>query len=137
MSIFEDKQKIGLISFELKNRHNVKTNCTCFSAVISGLKQEEKYLVYEDNYYRLQEYKSLENELGINLFTLVKVLKAPEIYFKRENEILEVPHCDIFWDIVANSIAIVLEEDKNHTLYSIYHLRDFGKTWALTKEALE
>ena len=137
MSIFEDKQKIGLISSELKNRHNVKTNCTYFSAVISGLKQEEKYLVYEDNYYRLQEYKSLENELGIDLFTFVEVLKAPEIYFKRENEILEVPHCDILWDIVANSIAIVLEEDKNHTLYSIYHLKDYGKTWALTKEELE
>ncbi len=137
MSIFEDKQKIGLISSELKNRHNVKTNCTCFSAVISGLKQEEKYRVYEDNYYRLQEYKSLEEELGIDLFTFVKVLKAPEIYFKRENEILKVPHCDILWDIAVNNIAIILEENKNHTLYSVYHLRDYRKTWALSQEELE
>ena len=136
MSVFEDKQKMGLIPCELKNKHNVKTECTCFSSIISGLKQEEKYMVYEDNYYRLQEYKSLEKELGINLFTFVKVLKAPEIYFKRENEILKVPHCDILWDIVVNSIAIVLKENKKHTLYSIYYLRDYGKTWALTKEEL-
>lgn len=83
-----------------------------------------------------EQYKATEEDLGINLLTFVKVLKAPEIYVKRKNEIFEVLHCDIRWDIVVNSIAIVLEESKNHTLYSIYHLRDYGKTWALTKEEL-
>lgn len=97
---------------------------------------EKEIAIIEQELKEHEQYKATEEDLGINLLTFVKVLKAPEIYVKRKNEIFEVLHCDIRWDIVVNSIAIVLEESKNHTLYSIYHLRDYGKTWALTKEEL-
>ena len=88
-----------------------------------------------------KQYKDLEEELGINLFTFVEVLKAPEIYIKKRNKIITIPHCDICWDIVCNSIAVVLEEDKTEgcmrTVYGIYDLRSYGKTWSLNREDLK
>ena len=101
-------------------------------------KTEDEYIEKENQMVqKFGQLEDVEEELGIDLIKFVKVLKAPEIYVKSRNEILEVPHCDICWDIEVNKISIVLEEDKNHTLYSIYHLKDYGKTWALTKEELE
>ena len=80
MSIFKKKKKMGLIPFELKNAHNVKSKCVPFIAVISNLTQEEKYAVYEDNYYRLQEYINLGKELGIDVKTYFKVKEQGYIY---------------------------------------------------------
>ena len=89
----------------------------------------------------LLNYLDTENELGINLLTFIKVLKAPEIYVKRGDEILTIPHCDIEWDIECNSIAVILEEESKEnsssTLYGIYNLKDYGKTWSLNKEDLK
>ena len=137
MSIFEDKQKIGLISSELKNRHNVKTECVCFSAVISGLKQEEKYKVYEDNYYRLQEYKSLEKELGIDLATLVEA-QQQGIWVKSKRNGIEYGkavligntsiHCSVYSTKYANNRG---------RSYKTKNIKDYGRTWALTREELE
>lgn len=132
MSIFEDKQKMGLISSEFKNRHNVKTNCVCFSAVISGLKQEEKYMVYEDNYYRLQEYKNLEKELGIDLLTLIKA-NNDGAYFKED---LRYYIANI--DLKHKCVRLVKHyeaEDDFDCHYVMF--KEYGKTWALTKEELE
>lgn len=123
------------MSKELEALYRLKVYADCCEGDYESNPNED-YKIVEKELKEYEQYRVTEEELGINLLTFVKVLKAPEIYFKRENEILEVPHCDIFWDIAVNSIAIILEEDKNHTLYSIYHLRDSGKTWALTKEEL-
>ena len=135
MSVFKDKQKIGLISFELKNRHNVKTNCACFSAVISGLKQEEKYMVYEDNYYRLQEYKSLEKELGIDLITLIKALKGG-VFVKNRKGIEFAQSVFVGKGVINCSVYSSKYSNNRGRSYKNKWLKDYGKTWALTREEL-
>lgn len=129
MSVFEDKQKMGLISFELKNRHTVKTKCVCFSTVISGLKQEEKYVVYEDNYYRLQEYISLEKELGVDLETFLKALNNGFYRYRptaRNNVIC----------FIAKPRVNMKQKCFTYGSYGKSYFKDYGKTWALTKEEL-
>ena len=135
MSVFEDKQKIGLISSELKNRHNVKAKCVCFSTIISGLKQEEKYMVYEDNYYRLQEYKNLEKELGIDL---EKFLKALENGFYRYRP---TARNNVIY-FIAKPKVNMKQKCFTYGSYGKSYFKDYGKTWALdekelTKEELE
>ena len=137
MSIFEDKQKMGLISSELKNRHNVKTNCVCFSAVISGLKQEEKYAVYEDNYYRLQEYKSQEKELGIDLETLVKAQQQGIWVKSKRNGIEYGKSVFIGNTVIRCSVYSTKYASNRGRSYKTKNIKDYGKTWALTREALE
>ena len=137
MSIFEDKQKMGLISSELKNRHNVKTKCTCFSAVISGLKQEEKYAVYEDNYYRLQEYKSQEKELGIDLETLVKAQQQGIWVKSKRNGIEYGKSVFIGNTVIRCSVYSTKYTNNRGRSYKTKNIKDYGKTWALTREELE
>ena len=137
MSIFEDKQKMGLISSELKNRHNVKTNCVCFSAVISGLKQEEKYMVYEDNYYRLQEYKSKEKELGIDLEIFLKALENG-IWVKSKRSGIEYGKSVLIGNTVIRCSVYSTKYASNRgRSYKTKNIKDYGKTWALTREELE
>lgn len=137
MSIFEDKQKMGLISSELKNRHNVKTNCVCFSAVISGLKQEEKYAVYEDNYYRLQEYKSQEKELGIDLATLIKA-QQQGIWVKSKRTGIEYGKAVLIGNtFIRCSVYSTKYASNRGRSYKTKNIKDYGKTWALTREELE
>lgn len=146
MSVLEEKQKMGLIPFELKSIRNVKAKCVPFSDVISGLKQEERYAVYEDNYYRLQEHKSLEKELGmpleyliaflkklgINAATLFKYLTAERCFVVCGNELVEYEIWGVSKEGVLAVPAICPYGDCLETL----EYKDYGKIWALTKEEL-
>ena len=163
MSVFEYNQKMGLIPFELKNARNVRTQCAPFVAVITGLTQEEKYAVYEDNYYRLQEYKSLEKELGVELPLFFKIMKTETLWWKDKNkkrthniasEFISIkPYISIggfmmfefSWNDrnlynYENCDVIIKEQESPIGMPHIYlYLKasDYGKTWALTKEELE
>jgi len=146
MSVFEGKQKMGFIPFELKNIRNVKTNCVPFSAVINGLEQEERHAVYEDNYYRLQEHISLEKELGMSLeyliaflkklgidaFTLIKYLIAERCFAVCGNELVEYEIWGVSKEGVLAVPAICPYGDCIETL----QYKHYGKIWALTKEEL-
>lgn len=146
MSVFEGKQKMGLIPFELKNIRNVKTNCVPFSDVISGLKQEERYAVYEDNYYRLQEHKSLEKELGmplerlipflkelgIDAATLLKYLTAETCFVVCGNELVEYA----IWGVGKKGVLAVPKSCPYGDCLTTFEYEQCGKTWALTKEEL-
>lgn len=76
----------------------------------------------------LIEYKSLEEELGIDLITLFKALKDGIYYLEEEN---------IFF---SNDVNLWCGTSKNYYISGagIYKkVKDYGKTWALTKEELE
>lgn len=98
----------------------------------------ESYLIQDDgsNVARLLqiigEYEELEEELGISLVIL---LKAKKVYFKyfSGDEIKESYR--VHFDITRN-ILIVYEypEDEFGNGFS---LKEYGKTWALTREELE
>lgn len=77
--MIKEKQEAGLLPKELKSIRTCNAVCTPFSSVLNGLSTEEKNIVYEDLYYRNQEYKYLEKRLGLDLDNFYKMID--NIYF--------------------------------------------------------
>lgn len=83
---------------------------------------------------KLKEYKAIEDELGIDLITLFKAFKNG-IYVKEIDRITTV------WKLVNDDGGTYLGawhnpfEKEYNTIF--LHLKDYGKTWALTKEELK
>ena len=80
---------------------------------------------------KLGQLEDIEDELGIELLTLFKTFKDG-IYVKIDGEIDYIQYVSIFkkrkWHLYSSS-----------TFWGKYDLgliKDYGKTWALTKEAL-
>ena len=80
-------------------------------------------------YNKCREIEDIEEELGIDLITLFKALKG--IYIKPNN-------------IYVGSPYLCFAENENRELEfqfkvvdTWYKVKDYGKTWALTKEELE
>ena len=87
---------------------------------------------------QLKEYRKLEEELEIDLITLFNIDKQlntkKEIWFKIEDEIEENLRFDSYYIIDLKHKAFVkIEYEPLDYLY----FKDYGKTWALTKEELE
>ena len=87
---------------------------------------------------QLEEYRKIEEELGIDLITLFNIDKQlntkKEIWFKIEDEIEENLRFDSYYIIDLKHKAFVkIEYEPLDYLY----FKDYGKTWALTKEELE
>ena len=96
--------------------------------------------LFKDIYCKLQELEDIEEELGIDLLTLFKALKNG-IYLKfgseknigvyYEHRAILPRHFDK--DYKGYFIDLQLELSINFNFY----FKDYGKTWALTKEELE
>lgn len=75
------------------------------------------------------EYEDIEKELGIGLITLIKAI-SNGVWVKTKNDI-------------SKHLTVALKK-RHHTKeyllfyrpYSHIYLKDYGKTWALTKEEL-
>ena len=95
----------------------------------------------QEMYDKLGQLEDIEDELGIDLITLFKALKNG-IFAKHESKSkgiayidgrnLEfkfepVPVIDVIFPILKNS----------NTGGTMLYFKDYGKTWALTKEELE
>lgn len=75
----------------------------------------------------IKEYKIIEKELGIDLITLFKALKDG-IYVNGEKvDVLLFYDMDFF-----NKTSFQLHASNGIN----YYIKDYGKTWALTKEEL-
>ena len=97
-------------------------------------KADNKRFVFDMKDYRkacqkLGQLEDVEEELGIDLITLFKALKngiytktKNGISFKRSNDLRIRPHTNQ-WQLYYFS-------------YSRVFTKDYGKTWALTKEEL-
>ena len=91
-------------------------------------------------YLKLSQLEDIEDELGIDLITFVKATTQPVLYIKNipfSNEIklaiLTFIHKN---DINDNKDYLVWFEVNREERY-LFKLKDYGKTWALTKEELE
>ena len=86
-------------------------------------------------YKKLKSLEDIEEELGIDLIILFKALKYG-FYFKYKNKIISSNNYlfQITVNIKGNWIFDIV--DYYLSLLSI-KLKDYGKTWALTKEELE
>ena len=86
----------------------------------------------------LKQYKDIEDELGIDLLTLFKSLKDG-IWTWNDKD-----HKEHFFEKPLGLTKFVMEnkyeekETKTYRLVGVdyYELKDYGKTWALTKEEL-
>ena len=87
---------------------------------------------------QLEEYRKIEEELGIDLITLFNIDKQlntkKEIWFKIEDEIEENFRFDSYYiiDLKHKAFVKMVCEPIDY-----FYFKDYGKTWALTKEELE
>ena len=101
--------------------------------------KKQKFDIVEKDLDLLEEYRKIEKELGIDLITLFKALKHG-VYYKVINK--DSPNYGkIFfdkyvlwgWNIDSDGNYFAMMQSQMQT----FNLKDYGKTWALTKEELE
>lgn len=77
-------------------------------------------------------YKNIEEELGIELPIILKVLKNG-IYFSYRKKIIYIKNYELILSIDSeNGRAFFVKKGR-----WAFDSKDYGKTWALTKEELE
>ena len=85
-------------------------------------------------YDKLGKLEDIEEELGIDLITYFKLKPYEIIYVKfdeNDKDVLAFPIYEI--DVENKFVSIILDEcDTGEYLF-----KDYGKTWALTREVLE
>ena len=87
--------------------------------------------LFKDIYCKLELLEDIEEGLGIDLITLFKALKQ-KFVFHKENVKIELIGVHI------KSNELYLFGFAKDTVQAVYlSLKDYGKTWALTKEELE
>lgn len=87
---------------------------------------------------KLSQLEEIEKELGIDLITLFKALKNGVYVVNYDNEIIfEEPMISFNQEKGTNLYVLdsICEIPPNK--FCEYYLKDYGKTWALTKEELE
>lgn len=93
--------------------------------------------LFNDIYCKLEQLEDIEEdikeELGIDLITLYKVLKQKFVFNKEK---VKVDLLSLYLDIESNKLYIygyIKNTFEDVRLYS----KDYGKTWALTREELQ
>ena len=81
---------------------------------------------------KLGQLEDIEDELGIDLITLFKVLNADKVY-NRQYGYYDLCSIDIKEKTIWFDNEKVVDKKPIDTLL----LKDYGKTWALTKEELK
>ena len=84
---------------------------------------------------KLGELEDIEEELGIDLITFVKLAKAKEIYDIEEDDTITFTYVD-FEDHLIVCVDDFSEMCERYNEWC-YRVEDHGKTWALTKEELQ
>ena len=84
---------------------------------------------------KLGELEDIEEELGIDLVTFVKALKQDYIWVKADDLEGKVVRCSSF--TLSHGYFYCEYESDVEFGYGFYAIRDYGETWALTKEELE
>ena len=105
---------------------NEKETCVC----ICG--QSFDYDNIDDlvkDFQDLQEYRKIEDELGINLITLFKALKDG-IFIKGDESVIDIRDDRLYLSYIPEKWFI------EHYDLGTFSFKDYGKTWALTKEEL-
>ena len=105
--------------------------------------------LFRDIYCKLQYLEDIEEELGIDLITLFKIIKQKYVYTnsfnRRVEEFVFTKIEGIEKDYLGRTyLRIVFQEveyDENgnekYGICWIPNLKDYGKTWSLNREELE
>ena len=118
-----------------------KSICTLLA--LQGI-QDEKVIknlhILQELVDKLSQLEDIEEELGIDLVTLFKALKSKEVIYKRKRGIV---HRETTLETYV--ILGLAFDDEYYGLWvydkfgdeMLLYVKDYGKTWALTKEELE
>ena len=98
-------------------------------------------------YWRLKLLEDLEEDIGMSLLTLFKILKRGRIIHKYKpfcaSKQIILESCIInglSYDSDQYGLEIYNEEDdidEEYNDYKFVYIKDYGKTWAIKKEELE
>ena len=97
-------------------------------------------------YFRLKLLEDLEEEIGMSLLSLFRIIKWGQIICKYRpmygpNKIILLSRKikDLYYDDDGEYIIHIYEtgDDKHFINFDYVYIKDFGKTWALKKEELE
>ena len=91
---------------------------------------QELWVKIEKDLEVLEQYKKIENELGIDLITLFKALKNG-VYYKYKSYGYDYKISKCRKCVLTGNRTLVVDR------HTYKYLCDYGKTWALTKEELE
>ena len=92
-------------------------------------KWQQDYQVVEKELNKLGQLEDIEDEIGIDLLTLSRLIKSKKIYSFGHSSIMENSISGI--NIYDNTITIW-----NGYCHSNYPLSEYGKSFALTREEL-
>ena len=107
------------------NRLTKKNNIGYFPAYERETKEN-----YYDLVYKLGVLEDIEDELELDLITLFKVLKQRFVYDKDQVKIELL-------GLHIKSDELYLYGFVENTMHAVYlRLKDYGKTWTITKEKL-
>lgn len=85
----------------------------------------------------LEEYKSIEEELGIDLSILFSALKIGVYYFDNHGQLIHD-----YVSLISNNIDVGPHDKLSYSFMTFYDrqtlsFEDYGKTFALTRKELE
>ena len=95
-------------------------------------------------YNRLKLLEDLEEDIGMSLLTLFRILKLGQVIYKTRSLyhhnkiILESRKIDgLYYDGSYYILKLhnILEDDNDN--YDVVYVKDYGITWALTREELD
>ena len=113
-------------------RYTMKVNETDY--VLNENAEEESFEMRN----KLGQLEDIEEKLNIDIPTFFEIMNANEIVVRHDDKLLYIPSCVIRWEsVLRGHICVILDESQYSTLYGNYYFKDYGKTWALTREELE
>ena len=97
-------------------------------------KLKDKELSTElDSLHKLGQLEDIEEEIGIELITLFKALKNG-IYWKDDNG--KFYYFNLKGSVLDFNEKMIVDNPIDDVYGEIFLLKEYGKTWALTKEEL-
>lgn len=146
--VFSTEELIYLKLGQLENlmeKYKIENANELEHIIINEGTGEAAFEEYKNVY--VKPYKDIEQELGIDLVTLFKALHSEKIYFKKqEYRKGKISYFKRFKLVTGadNILRIIGEVKEQYTIYNygcefgiILDLKDYGKTWALSKEELK
>lgn len=127
----ESKEALELAILEYEKDLETDENNQWVKNVLKGLKKCQQDLD------RLEEYRKIEEEIGIDLITLFKALKYGVYYYTSQNQLTH----DYVW-LYDNYVSASVRDKLSYSLLTCFQkqilsFEDYGTTWSIYSENLE